>query len=206
MIQSKAHFQCLFTDHCQQLYGDWVLAESEQVCKHCSTEDVLKAYLNGDLQTKWNAKEVLECRFTCKDAMYGDHPIRIPQISGKYYVQDSWLRSQRVITNHTGIMKYSQTITIDKIGEQDYTVLVKLGPQQHGATAKRPFNDLSVYVGLQQKGSDVEIYAAGVMEVNRKVVPNLIVFDASGIAGTMAGKGTLWLSAHFATLKTKLSL
>ena len=35
------------------------------------------------------------------------------------------------------------------------------------------------------------------MEVNRKVVPNLIVFDASGIAGDQAGKGTLWLAGEF---------
>jgi hypothetical protein len=186
-----------------QLGGDWVLAESEQVCPDCTTEDVLKAYLDGDLQQKWNSKEVLECNFKCKDASYDEHPIRIPQISGKYYIQNLWLRSQRVITSQTGVMRYSQTITIDKIGEQDYTVLVKLDPHQRGATAKRPFNDLSVYVSLRQQGNDVGIYAAGVMEVNRKVVPNLIVFDASSIAGTMAGKGTLWLSAYFSGLKTK---
>ena len=35
------------------------------------------------------------------------------------------------------------------------------------------------------------------MQVNRRVVPNLVIFDASGIAGDMAGKGTLWLSGHF---------
>jgi hypothetical protein len=56
---------------------------------------------------------------------------------------------------------------------------------------------LSVYVGLQQKGDNVDIYAAGGMQVNRKVVPNLVIFDASGIAGSMAGKGTLWLSSFF---------
>jgi len=28
-------------------------------------------------------------------------------------------------------------------------------------------------------------------------VPNLVVFDASGIAGSMAGKGTLWLASFF---------
>ena len=60
-----------------------------------------------------------------------------------------------------------------------------------------PFNTLTVYVGLEQRANDVNIYAAGVMEVNRKVVPNLVIFDASGIAGDMAGKGTLWLSGHF---------
>ena len=60
-----------------------------------------------------------------------------------------------------------------------------------------PFESLNVYVGLEQRGDDVHIYAAGVFEVNRRVVPNLIVFDASGIAGDMAGKGTLWLSGEF---------
>jgi len=30
-----------------------------------------------------------------------------------------------------------------------------------------------------------------------QVVPNLVVFDASGIAGSMAGKGTLWLASFF---------
>ena len=47
----------------------------------------------------------------------------------------------------------------------------------------------------------MQIYAAGLMKVNRRVVPNLIVFDASGIAGDQAGKGTLWLSAHFTERK-----
>ena len=57
-----------------------------------------------------------------------------------------------------------------------------------------------MYVGLlrlQQVGPDVRIYAAGVFRVNRRVVPNLVVFDASGIAGDMASKGTLWLAGHF---------
>jgi hypothetical protein len=96
-------------------------------------------------------------------------------------------------------MRYSQTITIDKIGDENYCVSIRLDPdeQQSDATASKPFDSLSVYVGLQQKGDDVNIYAAGVMEVNRKVVPNLVVFDASGIAGSMAGKGTLWLASFF---------
>ena len=55
-----------------------------------------------------------------------------------------------------------------------------------------------MYVGLQQVGPDVRIYAAGVFRVNRRVVPNLVVFDASGIAGDMASKGTLWLAAGHA--------
>ena len=43
----------------------------------------------------------------------------------------------------------------------------------------------------------MNIYAAGVFEVNREVVPKIIIFDTSGIAGSLAGKGTLWLSAYF---------
>jgi hypothetical protein len=35
-----------------------------------------------------------------------------------------------------------------------------------------------------------------------KVVPNLVVFDASGIAGSMAGKGTLWLASFFEQRRT----
>jgi hypothetical protein len=42
------------------------------------------------------------------------------------------------------------------------------------------------------------------MKVNRKIVPNLVIFDASGIAGAMAGKGTLWLSKHFQDRSTKI--
>jgi len=66
-------------------------------------------------------------------------------------------------------------------------------------TAKKPFEALSVHVNVEQVGSNVHVYAAGLMKVNRQVVPNLLggVFDASGIAGNMAGKGTLWLSAYF---------
>ena len=58
-------------------------------------------------------------------------------------------------------------------------------------------------MGLEQNGDDVNRYADGIMKVNRKVVPNLIVFDASGIAGSMAGKGTLWLAAHFEEKRRK---
>lgn len=35
------------------------------------------------------------------------------------------------------------------------------------------------------------------MQVNRKIVSNLLVFDARGIAGCLAGKGILWLAAFF---------
>jgi hypothetical protein len=169
-----------------KLGGDWVLAESEQIAPDCTTEDVLKAYLTGVLQEQWNKKEVLECKFKV------DH-------FGKCYHQDLVLRSQRVIKSQTGIMRYSQRIAIDKIGDQNYTVMVHLDPkhQSRSTTDKKPFESLSVYVGLEQKNKNVHIYAAGVMKVNRKVVPNLILFDASGIAGQMAGKGTLWLAALF---------
>lgn len=170
-----------------KLGGDWVLAESEQIAPDCTTDDVVKAYLTGALQEQWNRKEVLECRFKV------DH-------FGKCYHQDLVLRSQRVIKSQTGVMRYSQRITIDKIGDQNYTVMVQLDPKHQSkstTTSKKPFDSLSVYVGLEQRDKDVHIYAAGVMKVNRKVVPNLIIFDASGIAGQMAGKGTLWLAGFF---------
>ena len=127
---------------------------------------------------------------------------------GKYYQQDLVLRSQRIIRSHTGIMKYSQIITIDKVGRDGYVVLVHLDPEKQNAsaTAKKPFDSLSVYVGLEQMGDDAHIYAAGVMKVNRKVVPNLVVFDASGIAGGMAGKATLWLAGYFDQRKSRLML
>jgi hypothetical protein len=197
-----------------KLGGDWVLAESEQVAVKCSTEDVLRAYLSGDLQQRWNAKQVLECQIKVKKAHPNPHSnkkimnTKNPwgsrskggiKHSGGYYQQELVLRSQRIIRSHTGLMRYSQTISIDKIGDENYCVSIRLDPdeQQSNATARKPFDSLSVYVGLQQKGDDVIIYAAGVMEVNRKVVPNLVVFDASGIAGSMAGKGTLWLASFF---------
>ena len=138
--------------------------------------------------------------------------------TGKFYRQDLVLRSQRVITSETGIMKYTQTITIDQIGNDKYCVLVRLDDdtnnkvttandgnhhQQQVSTKCKPFDSLLVHVGLEQNGNDVKIYADGIMKVNRKVVPNLIVFDASGIAGSMAGKGTLWLGAHFEQESTK---
>lgn len=204
-----------------KLGGDWVLAESQQVAVSCTTEDVLRAYLSGDLQQRWNAKEVLECRITKrknKPPIYPPHshdtgiytknnPWGSSRSVGgthnleayEYYQQDLVLRSQRIIRSHTGVMRYSQTITIDKIGHENYCVSIRLDPKQQpsDATDRKPFESLSVYVGLQQQGDDVNIYAAGVMQVNRKVVPNLVVFDASGIAGSMAGKGTLWLASFF---------
>lgn len=175
-----------------KLGGDWVLAESEQTAPECTSEEVLRAYLTGELQERWNEKEVLECKINVKKGKRGPR-------HETHYQQDLVLKSQRVITSHTGIMRYSQTISIDKIGENDYTVLVRLDPEQQtsATSTKKPFESLSVYVGLKQKGDDVQISAAGIMEVNRKVIPNLLVFDASGIAGAMAGKGTLWLASYF---------
>ena len=64
-------------------------------------------------------------------------------------------------------------------------------------TKLRPCGIVAVNVRIQKVGEDVHVYAAGLMRVNRSIVPNLIVFDASGIAGALAGKGTLWLSSHF---------
>ncbi|EOD32719.1 hypothetical protein EMIHUDRAFT_467938 [Emiliania huxleyi CCMP1516] len=150
-----------------RLGGDWVLAESEQLAPACTAEEVLRAYLTGSLQKEWNADKVSRVAFSRAAS-----PER-----GRYYRQDIELRSVRVIRSRTGPMSYSQTISVDK--------------------ARKPFEALSVYVGLQQVGPDVRIYAAGVFRVNRRVVPNLVVFDASGIAGDMAGKGTLWLAGHF---------
>ena len=127
--------------------------------------------------------------------------LAIKTMTGKYYQQDLTLHSQRVITSHTGIMRYQQEITIDQIGDDKYCVIVKLvnnDTASSGTTTKlKPFDSLLVHVGLVQEGNDVHIYADGIMKVNRKVVPNLIVFDASGIAGQLAGKGTLWLGAYF---------
>ena len=172
-----------------KLGGDWVLAESEQIAVDCTTKDVLKAYLTGSLQQEWNKDQVLNCQFHVRHKGLHHEP---------YYEQELTLKSQRVIASHTGIMKYSQTLSIDEIGHGDYTVMVRLDPsKQIGSTVKKPFESLNVYVGLHQDGKDVKIYASGIMQVNRKVVPNLLVFDASGIAGQLAGKGTLWLAAFF---------
>ena len=169
-----------------KLGGDWVLAESEQVAPACTCEQVLKAYLDGRLQRRWSADKVI-------DGQTSSHK---PKGGEPYIRQDLVLHSQRIIRSHTGVMRYSQRITVDKVGSGNFCAFVELDPQVP-STPKKPFNSLSVYVGLQQQGADVRIYAAGVFEVNRRVVPNLVVFDASGIAGDMAGKGTLWLAGHF---------
>ena len=167
-----------------KLGGDWVLAESDQIAVSTTCEQVLKAYLDGSLQKRWSADKVIDVKTT----MHKRPP---------YIRQDLVLHSQRVIRSHTGVMRYSQRITVDKIGSGNFVAFVELDPEVP-STEKKPFNSLAVYVGLEQVGKDVAIYAAGVFEVNRRVVPNLVVFDASGIAGDMAGKGTLWLAGHFA--------
>jgi len=142
-----------------------------------------------------------------------------------FYLQDLLLKSQRVIRSQTGPMRYQQIIEIDKVGHQNYSILVRLLKNKKNSkrennhpleeqedlnsaittTVKKPFESLQVYVGLEQMGSDVKIYAAGVFEVNRDVVPKIIVFDTSGLAGSIAGKGTLWLAGYFknASMKRK---
>ena len=174
-----------------KLGGDWVLAESDQMAPDCTCEQVIRAYLDGRLQKQWSADKVIDVKTT-----------RMKQKGGEQcYSQDLVLHSQRIIRSHTGVMRYSQRITVDKIGSGNYCAFVELDPDK-AMTAKRPFNSLAVYIGLEQQGKDVRIYASGVFEVNRQVVPNLIVFDASGIAGDMAGKGTLWLAGEFARRQT----
>ena len=169
-----------------KLGGDWVLAESEQVAVSCTCEQVLRAYLDGGLQKRWNADKVADVKFTRHAGRGG---------VDAHYQQDISLHSIRVIRSKTGTMRYTQRVTVDRIGH-NYCAFVQLDPEQ-ASTARKPFESLAVYVGLRQDGKNVRIYAAGVFEVNRRVVPNLVVFDASGIAGDMAGKGTLWLAGHF---------
>ena len=166
-----------------RLGGDWVLAESKQLAPACTAADVLAAYLSAENQKRWNADKV--------------HNIKISRAGPGRYKQEMVLKSQRIITSHMGIMRYTQTIRVDQIGSGNYNAFVRLDPNAKSNTKRRPFDSLAVNVSLRQKGDDVVIYAAGIMRVNRSVVPNLIVFDASGIAGNMAGKGTLWLSTHF---------
>lgn len=172
-----------------KLGGDWVLAESEQVAPACTCEEVLKTYLDPRHQGRWSADKVIDVKTTTHK--------RPKRGTGKPYIrQDLVLHSQRVIRSHTGVMRYSQRITVEKVGLGNFNAFVELDPDVP-STPKKPFNSLFCYVSLQQQGNDVRIYAAGVFEVNRQVVPNLVVFDASGIAGDMAGKGTLWLNGHF---------
>ena len=166
-----------------RLGGDWVLAESKQIAKNCHPSEVLEAYLDGSNQKKWNPDKVQD--------------IKITRTGPGWYKQEMVLKPQRVLTGKTTVMRYTQTIRVDKIGN-NYNAYVELDVNAKSNTKQRPFDILAVNVGLQQVGNDVHCYAAGLMRVNRSIVPNLIVFDASGIAGAMAGKGTLWLSSHFA--------
>ena len=199
-FQGKAGRQGMVTS--TKLGGDWVMAESTQTAVGCTSQEVLRAYLSSKLQKTWNPTQVLECTIIPKQDPVNDDDN--DQCPSPYYQQDLVLHSQRVIRSHTGIMKYSQRITVDQIGEGagDYCVSVKLDPSEP-TTPKKPFEKLNVYVSLKETDDgNVDIYAAGIMKVNRQVVPNLIVFDASGIAGSMAGKGTLWLAAYFDELKS----
>ncbi|KAK1743752.1 hypothetical protein QTG54_005349 [Skeletonema marinoi] len=173
-----------------RLGGDWVLAESKQVAKDCVPAEVLAAYLDGSNQKKWNEDKVLD--------------INIARSGSGLYRQDMVLKPQRVLTGKTTIMRYTQKICVDKVGNGNYNAFVELDTKSKSNTKLRPFHILKVNVGLEQVGNDVHIYAAGIMKVNRKIVPNLLIFDASGIAGAMAGKGTLWLSKHFQDRSTKI--
>ena len=168
-----------------RLGGDWVLAESKQIAKECSPTEVLAAYLDGNNQKKWNTDKVQD--------------IKISPIKGQHgmYKQEMVLKPQRILTGKTTIMKYTQLIRVDKIGTLGYNAYVTLDSTAKSNTQQRPFNELAVNVSLQQVDNDVHIYAAGLMRVNRSIVPNLIIFDASTIAGGLAGKSTLWLSKHF---------
>lgn len=165
-----------------RLGGDWVLAESKQIAKNCHPTEVLAAYLDGSNQKKWNEDKVQD--------------IKITRTGVGWYSQQMVLKPQRVLTGKTTVMRYTQIIRVDKIGD-GYNAFVELDLNAKTNTKQRPFDILAVNVSLKQVGDDTHIYAAGLMRVNRSIVPNLIVFDASGIAGAMAGKGTLWLSSHF---------
>lgn len=201
------------------LGNDWVLAESKQIVTGCtSSETILKTYLNGTLQRIWNPTQVQDCTITLvreseeKEIGIKDEKKMTTTTNGiipSYYHQDLILHSQRVLRGHTGPMKYRQKICIYKIGQNGhYTVSVTMdnnnnkndATKQTTSTRKKPFEQLYVYVNLQPdttKSNCFQIYAAGLMKVNRQVIPNLLIFDASGIAGNMAGKGTLWLVAYF---------
>lgn len=173
-----------------RLGDDWVLAESRQKAYRCTPKDVLAAYLDGENQKKWNADKVRDIKIT-----------KMRSRGSGWYRQDMVLNPQLILGGSTGEMRYTQVIRVDKIGDGDYNAFVQLLESDRiddiKSTIMRPFNILRVNVNLRQVGPNVEIYAAGLMKVNRKVVPNLVIVDAAGIAGSMAGKGTLWLSSHF---------
>ena len=167
-----------------KLGGDWVLAESKQIAKSCTPEEVLQAYLDGDNQKRNNPDKVKQCT--------------ISRTGPGIYSQAMVLLPQRVLSGKTTEMRYTQKIRVDKIDNIGFNAFVELDPTSKSTTKLKPFDKLKVNVSLKQVGDDVHIYACGLMRVNRKIVPNLYIFDASGIAGAMAGKGTLWLSSHFA--------
>ena len=135
-----------------RLGGDWVLGESEQVLPSCTCGEVLRAYLDAALNTRWCADKVQDMAITC---------VRRPGVE-VVYRQDMVLRSQRIITSKTGVMEYSHSISVDAIGRDNYNALVQIDPDVPG-TERRPFDSLSVYVSLTQEGPDVRVYAAGVM-------------------------------------------
>ena len=186
---------------------DWVLAESRQIAVDATPSQVLQAYLSGTLQTRWNADKVMKCQFRLMhDAESSDkNDLPIP-----YYRQDLVLKSQRVIRRHTGIMRYAQRIVIHQVGGRHnnnnnkatsycahVTLLQNNTNDATTTTTLAPFTALHVYVNLTPIGRDTHVYAAGLFQVNRRVIPHLVVFDAAGLAGTLAGQGTLWLAAHF---------
>ena len=157
-----------------RLGGDWVLAESKQIAKNCRPSEVLSAYLDVACQKKWNADKV-------KD-------IKITQTGPGLYRQQMMLKPQCLLTGKTSSMRYTQLIRVDKI-DDNYNAYVELDVSAKMNTNQQPFDILAVNVSLKQVGEDVQIYAAGVMHVNCIIIPNFIVFDASGITGAMAGKG-----------------
>ena len=164
--------------------GDWVLAESKQIAKSCTPEEVLLAYLDGDNQKRNNPDKVKRCT--------------ISRTGRGTYSQAMVLLPQRVLSGKTTEMRYTKKIRVDKIGNIGYNAFVELDPTSKSTTKLKPFDKLKVNVSLKQVGDDVQNFACGLMRVNRKIVPNLLIFDASALAGAMAGKGTLWLSSHFA--------
>ena len=193
---------------------DWVLAESQQIAVQATPVQVLQAYLSGALQTKWNADSLLHCQFTL-----------VPDSYPPYYRQDLVLKSQRVIRRQTGIMRYSQRIVIDQIGgrgqgqqrkEEDNTIppasfcayVSKLPLNDESSQGLlSPFERLHVFVHLEaREDGNTHIYAAGLFRVNRRVIPHLFIFDAAGIAGTLACKGALWSAAHFDQLRKQKSV
>ncbi|KAK1742432.1 hypothetical protein QTG54_006997 [Skeletonema marinoi] len=147
-----------------QSYLNWQppSLQSHEVAKDCVPAEVLAAYLDGSNQKKWNEDKVLD--------------INISRTGSGLYRQDMVLKPQRVLTGKTTIMRYTQKICVDKIGNSNYNAFVELDTKSKSNTKLRPFHILKVNVGIEQVGNDVHIYAAGIMKVNRKIVPNLVIF------------------------------